>query len=316
MNLSALTGVGDNTSGRFFFVNYLPVYGALLFLLTLLWGGAPGDVDFARAWQTAAGLGAGEIVELGVALLLAAVILQPWQLPLVRMLEGYWPSWAEPAAGVLRSRQARRRKRLEQAATVPGEDDPVSDEVVVAAGMAGAQLAERFPSGPFVRPTALGNALTAAEQRAGARYGWDAVVAWPRLYPVLGDQVRAMVDDRRNSIDSAARLAAVGAATAVAAAGLLAASGWWVLLALAPLAVAIVGYGGAVAAAIAYGASLEVAFDLHRFDMLSALRLPLPADITAEREQADSLCTLWRQDAPVILGYAHPPANGSHQSAV
>ena len=45
----------------------------------------------------------------------------------------------------------------------------------------------------LVRATGLGNALAAMEDSAGAAYGLDAVVAWPRLYPLLGDKVRAVV---------------------------------------------------------------------------------------------------------------------------
>ncbi|HKT03656.1 MAG TPA: hypothetical protein VJT31_29360, partial [Rugosimonospora sp.] len=175
--------------------------------------------------------------------------------------------------------------------------------------IAGTRLRRLFP-GPSVplRPTALGNALAAMEHRAGAEYGWDAVVAWPRLYLVLGQPTRMVVDDRRDTLDTAARLAVTAGITAIASAALLARSGWWLLLALAPLGVAALAYQGAVLAAVAYGDAVRAAFDLHRFDLLDKLHLPLPADQTAERTACDALSLLWRQGAGQPLRYRHPDA--------
>jgi hypothetical protein len=52
-------------------------------------------------------------------------------------------------------------------------------------------------------------------------YGLDAVTAWPRLYPVLGEQCRTLVDDRRDTLDASVRLAATMAVTALASLVLL-----------------------------------------------------------------------------------------------
>ncbi len=54
-----------------------------------------------------------------------------------------------------------------------------------------------LPAPELLRPTLPGNVLAAVESRAGEPYGLDAVVAWPRLYPLLGEGVKAVVDDRR-----------------------------------------------------------------------------------------------------------------------
>ena len=57
--------------------------------------------------------------------------------------------------------------------------------------IAGARLRRRFPlPDHLVRPTALGNALSAMEDSAGRDYGLDAVIVWPRLYVVLGGRSR------------------------------------------------------------------------------------------------------------------------------
>ncbi|MER5466386.1 hypothetical protein ABT010_38260 [Streptomyces sp. NPDC002668] len=291
---------------RFFLVGYLPAYAALLFLLLLVWSGARAwaapprsGPSFKDAWATAAGLGVGEVVVLVLAVTLVAVLLHPLQLALVRLLEGGWPRLL--GSGLARWLQLRRKRRWEAAAQLPGSDPAMlSTERIQRAGMAGHELRRRFPlPDHLVRATALGNALAAMEDSAGRPYGLDAVAVWPRLYPVLGAEVRAVVDDRRDTLDGAARMAAVMAVTTLAAAVLLARSGWWLMLALVPLAVSFLSYRGAVQSALAYGEAAHVAFDLHRFDLLSALRLELPTGQAAERAINAELSDFWRQGVPI-----------------
>jgi hypothetical protein len=162
-----------------------------------------------------------------------------------------------------------------------------------------------FPPQDLIRPTTLGNALAAMETTAGESYGFDAVVAWPRLYPVLGERMRIIIDDRRNTLDSAGRMSATMAVTTVVSALALAQSGWWLLLSLIPLALARIAYIGAVRAAIAYGEAVRTAFDLHRFDLLTALHLPLPEDPETERRENIQLCDSWRQGTPTKSDYRH-----------
>jgi hypothetical protein len=196
---------------------------------------------------------------------------------------------------------------MERDAVVRGDEPDEAEEQ--RAGLAATRLRRRFPlPDHLVRPTGLGNALAAMEDDAGRGYGWDAVVAWPRLYPVLGDKVRALVADRRDAMDASARLSVTAAVTTVIAVALLAHAGWWMLLALVPATVAVLAYLGAVQAAVSYGGVVQVAFDLHRFDMLTALHLDLPADSTAERKIAEALCNHWRQGLPLDGSYLHPGA--------
>jgi hypothetical protein len=68
----------------------------------------------------------------------------------------------------------------------------------------------------LLQPTKLGNVLAAMQDSAGRSYGFDAVIAWPRLFPVLGEQCRTLVDDRRGTLDASVRLTATMTVTAVA----------------------------------------------------------------------------------------------------
>ncbi|MEU3918970.1 hypothetical protein [Streptomyces sp. NPDC029004] len=286
---------------RFILVNVLPTAAATAFVLVLVRAGAPGDhLVFADAWRTAAGLSVGKMVLLGLAVLVAAMALHPMQLALVRLYEGYWPRLLRGPARLLSGRQHHRRDSV--AAEV---SRALSARDTQAAGEAGEVLRWSFPDRRSVLPTRLGNTLAAMEERAGAAYGWDAAVAWPRLYPVLGDACRQQVDDHRNSLDSGVRLAAAGTLLTPVAVWLLWGSGWWLLLALAPPAIAWISYRGALQAALGYGQAVTAAFDLHRFDLLTALHLPLPADRDAERALATELCTMWRQGALAALRYDH-----------
>ena len=318
---AAMRPPSDLASARFFRTGYLPTYAAAVFLLLLVWAGAPGNpVDFTRAWRAANRLGAVEALLLALAIALLTVLLQPLQLSIVRVLEGGFPRWL--GSGLAQTLQTRRKRRLERAVQQMIDeagslrDDilngPRRHEIVQQAGTVSALLRSRFPASDHrVRATALGNALAAAEDTAGAAYGLDSTVIWPRLYPVLRDQVRVIVDDLRDTLDASARLAATGALTAVATVALLAwHSGWRTLLALLPLSVAILGYVGAVRAAVAFGTGMRVAFDLHRFDLLHALGFSLPAKQDTEKAHNRAISDFFRQGVPVTFGYVNsaPPA--------
>jgi len=253
-----------------------------------------------------------QVLLIVLAVALAAMLLQPLQLAMVRVLEGGFPRWL--GSGLAGKVQLRRKRRLEK--KIQDEIDEVvrlnkpadadrRNTSIQKAGAMSARLHSCFPIPDYlVRGTALGNALAAMEDSAGAAYGLDAVVTWPRLYPVLGDKVRAVVDDLRDGLDAAARLAVTGALTAVAAVMLLVwHSGLLTLLALAPLVVATLSYLGAVQAAIAYSTAMHVAFDLHRFDLLRALRLAAPADQANENANNAALGNFLRQGVPVPFRY-------------
>ncbi len=81
-------------------------------------------------------------------------------------------------------------------------------------------LRERFASPERLLPTALGNVLRSAEDRAGVRYGADSVVVWPRLFPLLPEQLARSVEDEVTQLDVSARLTVTWAAAALTALGL------------------------------------------------------------------------------------------------
>lgn len=304
--------------GRFYLVGYLPTYAAALFLLLLVWAGAPGwngrpdhRIRFTAAWATASHLSLGEVVMVALAVALLAVVLHPLQLAMMGMAQGSWPAWL--GTKWARRWQRSRRNRLVRGAQLP-EGPELTDEAIQRTGAAGYQLRCRFPMPDhLLRPTALGNVLAAMEDSVGRAYGLDAVIAWPRLYPVLAEQSKSLVDDRRDALDAAVRMGATMAVTAIASLVLLLRSGWWVLLVLIPLGVAVLAYNAAVQAALAYAETVHVAFDLHRADLLTALRMELPRRQDTERILNEQWCDLWRQGIPLpaTLEYS-VNNNGNH----
>ena len=198
----------------------------------------------------------------------------PLQFAMMSVAQGSWPAWLG-SRWALRWQKSR-RNRLSEAARLP-QGPELTEAAIQRAGAAGRQLRCRFPRPDhLLQPTALGNVLAAMHDSAGRPYGLDAVISWPRLYPVLGEQARSLVDDRRDTLDGAVRMAATMAVTAIASLVLLSCSGWWVLLALIPLGIAVLAYNAAVQAGLAYAETVHVAFDLHRADLLTALRMELP----------------------------------------
>ncbi|WP_148085994.1 hypothetical protein [Actinocorallia herbida] len=295
-----MPGASAILTGRLLTVSALPTVACLFFVLTLVWAGAPGALRFKEAWETVAGLGPGEVFVVFLGALLVALVGHPLQLPLVRLFEGYWPERAARLEGLGRARQRRLRGPVVDLAAVP--DDAAA---VRAAGQAWFEQRRRFPDDGLLRPTRLGNVLAAMDSRAGQRYGLDAVVVWPRIFPLASDRVRAVVMDRRDQLDGSVRWSAALLLTSVVAAGLLWDSGWWRALALVPLAGARLAYLAAVHAALAYAESVDTVFDLHRFDLLAAMHLPLPDDHRAEVVANRRLSAFWL-NVPVLQdGYLH-----------
>ncbi|NGY65330.1 hypothetical protein G7043_41195 [Lentzea sp. NEAU-D13] len=291
---AAAKTVRESVGPRLFLTNFVPTFAMVAMIAILIWAGAPAKApQFTNAWKTAATLGIGQVIIAVVLISVLVLVLQPLQLPMMRLLEGYWPRWtARPGVWW----QNRKRDRLAKQAKPDGD--------VQQAGRAGSRLRRRFPRGEML-PTALGNVLAAAESRAGHEYGYDAVVAWPRLYPVLDEQTRAVVDDRRNTLDGLVRISVSAFVTAAVSGGLLYRASWWLLIPVGLLVLSRVSYLAAVHAAGEYGESLKVAFDLNRFALLARLHLELPADQRAERKLAEDLSLMWRQ-GPGEFTYHHP----------
>jgi hypothetical protein len=295
--ISSLTGVTKDLGLRFNVVSLLPTAALALFVFGLLASGAPDHApDIHRLSKRVASMNAWQAGAAFLALIAFALVLQPLQLSLVRLLEGYWggsrPGRLLAAPGLWLA--GRRRRALERATKSTGAAEPTQQqaEAMVAASR---RLERSFPPKDELMPTQLGNVLRAAENRAGGRYGLLTVVTWPRLYPLLPEKTAAMVDDQRDQLDLSARFCAVCLLGAAVSLGLLATLGIWLLVPVGAVVLAWICYRGAIAAALQYAVGLETAYDLHRVELLRALHLRLPTDYASERTTNEALSTFLLQ---------------------
>lgn len=182
---------------------------------------------------------------------------------LLRWRERWWQRWY--------SERARRAVGADRAEA----PDPATATARRARAQRALRLrAEREPH----RPTRIGDALHAVAVRLRARYALDLDLAWPRLWAVLPDPLRADLSGARVAYDTAARLAGWG----VLYAGL--AVLWWPA-ALIGAAVLVTAVARARGAAAVLASLVEAAVDLHLTDL---------ADQLGVRPDTDELTELGR----------------------
>jgi hypothetical protein len=287
MDLGSLTGDGKKALGpRAILVNVLPSSLLTLLVIALVGSGAPADPSLSKLIDTFGSLQDGATLALlGVVVLVTTVILQPLQIAVVQLLEGYWTVSPLRRAGSSIARKAidigveiqRRRFRFLEALQDRSAGRTTEEER--------AWLEAEIQSYPDdlskLMPTRLGNVLKAAEDRAGARYGLDADLVFPRLYPLLPQPLLAAWEDLSDQLDSAAHLSITFALATLVSAAFLLPHGWdgyWLAAPAAFLVLAWLSYRSAIAAARRHGTLLMAAFDLRHLDLLGAMHLPLPND--------------------------------------
>jgi hypothetical protein len=250
--------------------------------------------------HTIGGLGAAGATGLVLAVLVVAVLLRPLQVIGVQLVEGYWGSRGHygPLETLAVERHAR-RKSIFEAQSIPFVEraDTTSFAAVGQYGRLNhrherarrraVRGLESYP--PAVRdlmPTRLGNVLRRVEKTAGERYVLDTVTSYPRLYPHLSVRLHELVTNQLDVIDMSGTLVLVFGVLTALSSPLLGRLDPWSLTPIVLALLACISYVGAANAAAEYAEYMNTAYDLHRFDMITALHLPLPAD--AEQELSDN----------------------------
>jgi hypothetical protein len=302
--LEGLAKAGGKALGdaRFTLVNLLPAAVLVLFVLALYRTHLYSDPHpkLARLVPSKDQLSAGGAVVLFFAVFVIAVLLQPFQVALVRLLEGYWGDarLGHLAAAVPVELHRRRRSLAKVLQDEPERLLPPDEPSLAAAARYSRRLARANAQAARARarlraypenesrllPTALGNTLRAGEDAAGSRYGLDAMTVYPRLYPSLSPTLDRAMSRQLDLIDTTSALCVTFLAATVLAIPLLARHDRWSALVALPALLAALAYRGAQAAGQGHGALLATAFDLHRFDMLVALHYPLPRTAAYEYE--------------------------------
>ncbi|MFG2126896.1 hypothetical protein ACGFNV_03690 [Streptomyces sp. NPDC048751] len=273
---------------RFLLVAFLPslafVWGSAVLGAVVALGARRARADWSR-------LGAYDktllIAVAFVAALLIATLLAGWSDQLVRWYAGYWPTSLGRVVGELGSTWHRgRQRRLAQEALTDRRTEAVLNDCYPP---------ETQPE--QVRPTRLGNVLKSAERYPRLRYGLDAVLVWPRLYPLLPDRVVAGLAAARADLECRLVMATLFALFAALSgtALLVTQQSWWLFAvcfgggALA----AWISYMTGVSAAVGYAEQVKVAFDVYRTDLLRHLDGTEPRTAAGERRRWQELSLLW-----------------------
>lgn len=301
MNVPGMLDAGSKAlGGRFDLVNVLPPAVPLLVGL-LCWrsGAYSGQFDPRNALPSPDTVDLVQLLLLPVLILLVGVVVAPFQIALVRLLEGYW---GRSALGLRLTSvgvevQRRRMVRLQAATELPSgwAQDPRRVEIELKAAAAALQVRE-FPEEGLLLPTRLGNVLRAAETNAGERYGLDTVESYPRLRQVLSERLDQGLAELLTQLDAAAAFASAFFLSGILSLA-LAPHGGWAAVPLGFLLLSWLSYRGARVVAGHHGRLLLAAFDLHRFDLLKQLHYQLPADPEAELIFNRQLSAFWSGEA-------------------
>lgn len=313
--IELFSGAGARVFGgaRFTLINVLP---AVLLAIVIAGAYRSNLYDAHRPVDLSAALPTGWLaVQLGFAGLLIGVIAQPFQVAVVRLLEGYgWDRWLPSLlSGMAIERQHRRRARaelLQQAVAVatPGASAAaaarnarakVRQSRIVAA--ARARLIQYPTRDDRIMPTTLGNVLRAGEDSAGGRYGLMSMTVYPRMYPFLSDKLDKAISRQLDLIDATSALCLAFAAAALATLPVVVIRhDWWSLLPAGLAASSWLCYRSALNAAKDHGTLFATAFDLHRFDLIKNLHYPLPETVEQEWKFNRALSRFLQRGDPVF----------------
>jgi len=296
--LTQLTGVLDK---RFTLNALFPALAFSLGVLLVGYAGGPGIASGINAWNAQDGVAqAGMVVVAIAAVFLLALFLASQALAILHLYEGYVGPMQLLNAGT----------RWHEQRFDAGKNDPRRfDELTTLYPL---PLSDGRLRHGFL-PTRLGNILRSGERYPNHRYGLDGVVGFSRLLELLPESVVAALSSARAQLELTLTLSLLSAVFGVYSGIYLAISE------IAPPVVIACSAGGAIAAwglyraslgfAIAYSSQIKSAFDMHRLELLDALKVPSPANRNEERRRWDAVGRLlYRNDDQAIWWYTSASA--------
>jgi len=238
------------------------------------------------------------LVLLLIGLILSALLSAQWRFSFLRWMEGYWP-W--PLLSLEPLFIAWQQKRL-QAAEQRLNRLPDTQTAALTRQRAALEVFQHyFPSEIHeICPTRLGNILRAGETAPAQKYGLDACVCWPRLWPLLPESLRDDLTAVRSRLLTLAELWGMGLLSLV-----------WVVWVVVGAALALLwmwmAYHLALPVAMAYADLIESAFDLYRLSLYDALGWSRPQKDEDEIAQGRALTEfLWRGTSERAVEYPNP----------
>ena len=224
----------------------------------------------------------------------SGILVNRLSTPVLRLLEGYWPSWTGPLRHRLTGWLAE-RAIAEAPAWQPAYDrvrppaTPTAHELATYTRLERRRRRRPSAAGYFL-PTPIGNILRAAERRPIDKYGLDTVALWPRLWLVLPDTTRA----RNCSPPAPASTTPSPPRSGGCCSAPSPPSPPWPSPSASP-SPPWPSPSSCPARAQVFGDLIEAAYDLHRTALYRQLRWPLPANPEQEHACGQQLTSyLWR----------------------
>jgi hypothetical protein len=234
-----------------------------------------------------------------IVLVISSVLMQAIRFPILRLLEGYWP-WPLNyiGLGIVAMQKPFFQKKYDELRRLASENPKKLDAKQREKLIKLDTWAHLHPvRAKDLLPTPLGNILRARERSPKRKYGLDAIVCWPRLWPLLPENVRTDLAYARTSLDRLAELCFWGLLFTLWAF----LTPWAILIGLLWM---LMTHAMACQSAMAYGDLLESAFDLYRFLLYDAVGWPRPKNAQGEKELGAQLTEyLWRGTSPKIITY-------------
>ena len=151
-------------------------------------------------------------------------------------------------------------------------------------------LMRNFPTSENdVLPTRLGNTLAAFEHYPYRRYNIDAITLWPRLFAVIPEHYRILIENARSQFSFLVNMVIV-----ISAFGLeclfcfsLYKNYDMAYLASVSFASAFLFYRFSFAAAASWGETVKASFDLYRFKLLEQLNIEMPQKSFSTAEEKE-----------------------------
>jgi hypothetical protein len=226
----------------------------------------------------------------------SSLIVERLTIPVLRLLEGYWPGIADPLRNLLVNHWQKKVDAL---------SDPQPRSASSQLRLTTAQVRMwRFPASGDVMPTRIGNIIRGGERRPAYWYGLDAVIVWPQLWLILPGQARNDLTHVRQQLD---RSVAAFTWTVIACGlGLV-----WLPAGLAGVAAAWVIWRWWVPnAAQDYATLVSAVFDTQRFALYDSLHYARPTSPADEKAHGEALTrSLWSDPASA------PRANSADKKA-
>lgn len=280
--LKEVTGFLDR---RFFLNVFLPCLVFWGVLIATWFAGRAQLVGAVKTWAT---------LDTSIQLLLAggfiawvflfSSVMESNSTSILRLFEGYWniPKVGEFFAKIGRNWH---RQKLANLGARFDEDPAAYEEVYLTY-----PLPEQTD---HLMPTRLGNILKNAELYPFNRYGIDAVLFWPKLYPLFPAEFAAAIAQLRGGVDTMLLVTVLAAAFSLLSGVYLVIvrAPWWLFLICfgGGVITAFTAYRGAMGAVMPYAEQIKTGFDIYRSDLLKKLRVPLPTTLAEEKYRWEEL---------------------------